>query len=402
MLLTGGDGLKGRDGAGLGGPRADRERPRAVTTCLIILATLGIFAVAYFAHALIMPVVLALFFAMVLSPPVEAMRRRGVPGILASALVMLLVAGVIASLVNATREPASEWVERAPRVLSDLDRKIRPIQRFAVKIDEVAAQAGRVTGVPESGPEPAPAAPSRGLLWKTPAAIIPVVGVFFLTFFFLSSGPVLLMKLAESRRRMTSARQLVTVAEHVRRQMARYLGTIATINVGLGAATAALAWAFELPTPLLWGVMAGLFNFIPYAGSAITLVVLTIVAILTHDTLGPAVGVAASYLAIATLEGQVVQPLALGRRLALSPLIVFLGLWLWGWLWGVAGMFLATPILLTVKAISCELKSWSAVAEFLGPARAPPITARAREWRRFRRRLRASVPIEQLPDRKAG
>ncbi|MCI0434332.1 MAG: AI-2E family transporter, partial [Gemmatimonadetes bacterium] len=306
---------------------------------LAILAGVALFAVLYFASALIVPVVLALFFAIVLSPAVEALRRRSVPGMLAAALVMLLLAGAIGSLVDATMEPAREWVERAPRVLSEVDRKVRPLRRFVVKIDEVAAQAGRVTGAPAADQEPAAIAPTRGLLWKTPAVVVPLAGVFFLTFFILASGPVLLVKLAESRRRTSSARRLITVAERVRRQIARYLGTIAMINVGLGAATATLAWAFVLPTPLLWGVMAGLFNFIPYAGSATTLLVLTIVAILTHDTLGPAAGVAASFLAIATLEGQVVQPLALGRRLALSPLIVFLGLWLWGWLWGVAGMF---------------------------------------------------------------
>jgi predicted PurR-regulated permease PerM len=379
-----------------------RRDSQSVRTSLLILATLAVFAIAYVAHALLMPVVLALSFAMLLSPPVEFMRRHGIPGVVASALVMLLLAGGIAALVNTTMEPAREWVERMPRMLSDVDRKVRPLRRFAVKIDEVAAQAGRVTGVPAAAPKPAPAPSPTGLLWKTPAVIIPVAGVFFLTFFFLSSGPSLLLRVAESRRSTSSARRLITVAEHVRRQIARYLATIAIINVGLGIATAALAWAFELPTPLLWGVMAGLFNFIPYAGSATTLVVLTIVAIVTHDTLAPAVGVAASFLALATLEGQVVQPLALGRRLALSPLIVFLGLWLWGWLWGVAGMFLATPILLTVKAISCEVRSWSAITQFLGPVRAPPITARAREWRRYRRRLRAPARIEPVPERKAA
>jgi predicted PurR-regulated permease PerM len=392
MSLTEREAMQGAD--------SNRREIRAAKISLVTLATLAVFAVLYFAHALLVPVVLALVFALVLSPAVEALRRRGVPGIVASGLVMLLLAATIASLVNVTMDPAREWVERAPRLLSDVDRKVRPLRRFVVQIDEVAAQAGRVTGAPTATPEP-PVAPSHGLLWKTPDVLVPVIGVFFLTFFLLSSGPVLLVRLAESRRRTTSARQLLTVAEQVRRQIARYLGTIATINVGLGVATAALAWTFELPTPLLWGVMAGVFNFIPYAGAATTLVVLTIVAILTHDSLGPAFGVAAAFLALATLEGQVVQPLALGRRLALSPLIVFLGLWLWGWLWGVAGMFLATPILITVKAISCELKSWAPVAEFLGPARAPPITARAREWRRFRRRMRTPANLAPVSERKA-
>ena len=131
--------------------------------------------------------------------------------------------------------------------------------------------------------------------------------------------------------------------------------------------TAIIAYAFDLPTPLLWGVMAAVLNFVPYAGSAATLTALTLVAILTHDTLGPAFGVALCYLAAATIEGQLVQPLALGRRLALSPLIVFLGLWVWGWIWGVAGLLLATPILLAIKSVSCQTSRWGPVAEFLSP-----------------------------------
>jgi predicted PurR-regulated permease PerM len=131
-------------------------------------------------------------------------------------------------------------------------------------------------------------------------------------------------------------------------------------------------------------------------------VLLTVVTILSHDTLSPALGIAAGFLTLATIEGQVVQPLALGRRLALSPLIVFLGLWLWGWLWGVPGMLLATPILLTVKAVSCETKHGAALAEFLSPARASPITARAREWRRLRRKWRKPHRVAAQDTRAAG
>lgn len=353
---------------------------------LTLLATLAVFAALYFAAAMIIPVVLALFFAIVLSPAVEGLQRLKVPSLLAAGLVMLMLAGAFALVVDATVEPAREWVERVPRILSDLDRKVRPLRRMAGQIDEVAIQAGRVTGSEPAAPEPGAMTLTRGLLWRTPALLVVGAAVFFLTFFFLSSGPQLLGKLADSRRRTATARRLLTAAEHVRRQLARYLITIAIINVGLGLATAALAWAFGLPSPLLWGVLAGVLNFVPYAGSATTLVILTVVAILTHDNLSPALGIAAGYLTLATIEGQVIQPLALGRRLALSPLIVFLGLWMWGWLWGVPGLLLATPILITVKAVSRELKRGGALAAFLSPARAPAIMTRAREWRRLRRK----------------
>jgi predicted PurR-regulated permease PerM len=363
---------------------------------VVIIALIATGAALHFARDLTMPVALAFFFAVILSPAVERLRRLAIPNSIAAAMVMLVVLGAMAGLVRLTMDPARAWFERAPSVLQDLETKLRPIQQVAVRLDKVAAQAERVAGgASQSSADATMPGANHGLLYKTPAMIVPVAGVFFLTFFLLASGPPLLARLAAGRRRSTAARNSVIIVERARRELSRFLGTIALINIGLGIVTAGIAYVFELPTPLLWGVMAGVLNFVPYAGSATTLTVLTIVAILTHDTLSPAFGVALTYLAAATIEGQLVQPLALGRRLALSPLIVFLGLWLWGWIWGVGGMLLATPILLTAKSVSCQVMSWGPVAEFLSPSASPPITSSARAWRRAYRRRRLVPRREQ-------
>ncbi len=362
---------------------------------VVILAIIAIGAALHLARDLTMPVALAVFFAVILSPAVERLRRFAIPNGVAVAIVMLTVLAAIAMLVRVTVEPARDWFERVPSVLSDVERKLRPLQQVAVRIDNVAAQAERVAGG-ASQAAPDISTDNRGLLRKTPGALLPVAGVFFLTFFLLASGPPLLARLGAGRRRSsTTAGHGVIIVERARRELSRFLGTIALINIGLGAVTAGIAYAFDLPTPLLWGVMAGVLNFVPYAGSATTLTVLTMVAIITHDTLGPAFGVALSYLTAATIEGQLVQPLALGRRLALSPLIVFLGLWVWGWIWGVGGLLLATPILLTIKSVSCQIMSWGPLAEFLSPSASPPITSSARAWRRARRRRRLTPRREQ-------
>jgi predicted PurR-regulated permease PerM len=361
---------------------------------VVILAIVAVGAALHLARDLTMPVALAVFFAVILSPAVERLRRFAIPNSIAAAIVMLSVVAVLAILVRVTIEPARDWFERAPSVLSDVERKLRPLQQVAVRIDKVAAQAERVAGG-SFQPSPDISTDNRSLLRKTPGVIVPVAGVFFLTFFLLASGPPLLARLGAGRRRSTAARHAVIIVERARRELSRFLGTITLINIGLGTVTAGIAYAFDLPTPLLWGVMAGVLNFVPYAGSATTLTVLAMVAILTHDTLGPAFGVALSYLIAATIEGQLVQPLALGRRLALSPLIVFLGLWVWGWIWGVGGLLLATPILLTIKSVSCQIMSWGPIAEFLSPSASPPITSSARAWRRARRRRRLSPRREQ-------
>ncbi len=208
------------------------------------------------------------------------------------------------------------------------------------------------------------------LLFRTPGMLVTLVGSFFLTFFLLAWGPRLIARVAGGANH-PHAERAVHVLNSAQHEIAQYLGTVAIINVALGLATAGITAAFGLPTPMLWGVLAATLNFIPYAGSAVTLVVITIVALLTQEGIGPAIGVALAYLALATIEGQLVQPLAIGRRLALNPLLVFMALWFWGWLWGVAGMVLATPFLLAAKAVTCQVPGFEPIARMLSPSPAP-------------------------------
>jgi predicted PurR-regulated permease PerM len=110
-----------------------------------------------------------------------------------------------------------------------------------------------------------------------------------------------------------------------------------------------------MPNALLWGVIAFVLNFIPYAGPATTLVLLTVVALVSFDGLGKAFAVAGSFLVLTGIEGQLLQPVLVGRRLDLSPLVVLLSLWFGGWLWGIAGVALAVPLLVSVKSLLIEL-----------------------------------------------
>jgi predicted PurR-regulated permease PerM len=128
-----------------------------------------------------------------------------------------------------------------------------------------------------------------------------------------------------------------------------------------------------MPNPWLWGTMAAVLNFIPYLGSTTTLIVLTVVAIVSFDGLGHAVAVAGSYLALATVEGQFVQPLLVGRRLQLNPMLVFLALWFGGLFWGIAGIILATPTLVALKVVAENASGGEPLVNFLSPHARDPI-----------------------------
>jgi predicted PurR-regulated permease PerM len=137
--------------------------------------------------------------------------------------------------------------------------------------------------------------------------------------------------------------------------------------------------ALGMPNPVLWGALAAVLNFIPYVGSATTLVVLSVVAIVSFDSVGRVLAVAATYLGLATIEGQILQPLLLGRRLELSPIIVFLALWFGGWFWGIAGVVMAVPCLVALKVAAEHSVHGTPLVEFLSPSIAKRLIPAARK-----------------------
>jgi predicted PurR-regulated permease PerM len=164
-----------------------------------------------------------------------------------------------------------------------------------------------------------------------------------------------------------NAAHVLEVIEKVRKEVGRFYVTTAIINLGLGLATTGLMMLLGMPTPYLWGIIAATLNFIPYAGPATTLIIITLAAVVSFDKLGQVAAVSASYIALAAVEGQIIQPLFVGRRLEVNPLLIFLALWFGGLFWGIAGVILATPTLVALKVVAENAMSGTALMEFLGP-----------------------------------
>jgi predicted PurR-regulated permease PerM len=158
----------------------------------------------------------------------------------------------------------------------------------------------------------------------------------------------------------------VEVGREIQRELGRYFFTVTLINGALGIATAIAMRALGMPNPLLWGAMAMLLNYIPYLGPSTTLAVLSMAAVMSFDDLNRIWPVPAVFLALVVLEGQLIQPIVVGRSLRLNPVMVFVAFLLLGWLWGIAGMFLAVPILVTLKVICDHVERFAALAEYLG------------------------------------
>lgn len=349
-----------RSGTSRGGFRAVRG--------LLILA---IGALLYVGHQAFVPVALALLLALILSGPVEALHARRVPRSLSAFVIMLSVLGALAGTLNFISVPAQQWFAGAPQTLKVIKQKVRPLSKLMNRIDEIRDSAGNMGSsakAPVAAPTPVAQSNAPMVIFEsTRDALLSAMTVIILTIFLLAGGPPMLARMASAVAGDLNAAHATDVIEKLRREVGRFYLTTALINTGLGCATAALMALCGMPNPLLWGTVAALLNFIPYAGSATTLLLLTSVAIVSFDSLGQVLAVAGSYLALATLEGQVVQPLLVGRRLALNPVLVFLALWFGGFFWGIAGIILATPALVALKVTAENSQRGKPMLDFLSP-----------------------------------
>jgi len=204
---------------------------------------------------------------------------------------------------------------------------------------------------------------------QTREVIVSAMTIVIMTLFLLAGGPAVLARMTAAFASRAHASHVLKVIEAVRSEVGRYYATIALINLGLGVATCVAMTLLRMPNPILWGVLAGILNFIPYVGSATTLVVLAIVAFVSFDGVGQVLAVTGTYLALTTIEGQIIQPLFVGQRLELNPIIVFLALWVGGWFWGIPGIILAVPTLVALKVVAEHSEQGAPLLEFLSPNR---------------------------------
>ena len=342
------------------------------------LFLLALFYTFYFARSLLLPVVLALLLSLILSPAVRALKRMLVPEpIGAAAVVAGLTAILVWGLVQLF-EPASDWLAKMPQIAEQVERKLSTLRRSVEQVSDAAAKVEALTTVEaETNRSAQVVAKSPSLLSRvvsgTQNAIIAAGATIVLLYFILASGDLFMRKLVRVLPTLDDKKTAVAVARTIQSAIAQYLFTISCINVGLGVATAAVLHLVGMPNAILWGVMVALFNYVPYIGPALSGIVLTVVAFLTFEHMNEVLLVPAAYFALETIEGQFITPILTGRSLTLNPVMIFLSMLLWGWIWGVIGALMAVPILMTVKIFCDHVESLHGLGEFLTGKSSRPI-----------------------------
>jgi predicted PurR-regulated permease PerM len=280
----------------------------------------------------------------------------------------LALVGVVGAAFIGLAQPAADWIERAPHVLQQIDMKARDIKEPIEALKRAAEEVEKTANV---GPaSPAMTVSGRGLLERAFGGAIHALTqcavVVILLIFLLSFGDMFKEKLVRVMPTMTEKKRAVQIWREIEHDMSRYLFTMTLINFGYGAIVGVCLHFVGLPNPALWGVMAALLNYIPYFGPLIGITVLFVVGVVTFDRIELAFVPPAILGAVNFVEGSFVTPNILGRRFEMNPVVIFMAVTFWGWIWGVPGALMAVPILVSFKVLCDHIERLRNVGEFLG------------------------------------
>lgn len=352
-------------------PSGERpQRPRS-PAALVVLAVLAVAFTLWAAQDLVLPVLLAMFLALVGNPIIRTLQRIHLPRFIGALLVLAIgIAGTML-LARQLAQPAGEWIREVPREIGGLAPKLRDLAKPVRDANRVAENIARAAGG-ESTSKPVQVVkteindPYRALT-ATPRMVASVLAVVLLTFFFMVYGEDLQRKAIALLPDRQKKKVTVEILHAIETEISRYVFTITIINLLLGLVYAACLYFFlavPLDEALLWGTMAALLNFAPYVGPLIGMAVMLAMGFLSYEPWQSLVP-AAIYLGLHTLEGQLVTPIVLGRRMALSPLLLILALMVFGWMWGILGLLLAVPLLVCVKIVLSRIEGMEGWARLL-------------------------------------
>ncbi len=331
-----------------------------VRAAIFILTLLALLYTVHVAREVLLPITLAIIFALLLAPVVNRLESWHIPRALSS--IVLISAGLLlfSAGIYLLSSSAMDWLRKLPEAgeaiqhylvdvqdeVAEVDSATKNIESLSEQVDVLSGDKSNKVVIAEPG--------LRTELWLGLRNFVMFGALsIMLLFFLLSSGDALLRRVLETMPSKEDRKRVVRIAVQAQTQMSRYLGTITAVNGLVGFITALVLWAMGFPDPALWGVIAAALRFVPYLGVSLTVALLTVVGAVTFQNPWYIAAAPLGYLIFASLVGQIIDPLVHGFRFQLNPIIVFVWIFFWGWLWGAPGVLLAVP-LLTLFQVCCK------------------------------------------------
>jgi predicted PurR-regulated permease PerM len=305
----------------------------------IFLILLGAFL--YIGRAILLPIMAASVVALTLAPLVKAGKRHGISPWLTSLVIVALGLGALGLAATMLAGPVSEWIGRAPEIGSTIKDKLAVLDRPLASLHELQTALSGGEGVNVN-------TPPTSLVLPVVAFVTPAAGellLFFGTLLFFLIGQIeLRTSLVSLFGNRDTKLRFLKIMRDIERNLAGYLTVVTIINAALGTVVAVGTWLVGYPNPVIFGVLAALLNYVPYVGPGVMVIALFGVGLVSFDSIAHAAIAPLGFIALTALEGHLITPTIVGRRLTLNPLVVLLALAFWTWMWGPFGAFLAVPL----------------------------------------------------------
>ncbi len=302
-----------------------------------------------------LPVTAALVVAIALVPMLEWFERRGVPAKLAAGLCVIIFLMIMAFAIGSIVIPAMDWVVRVPERIGRVQEALAPVLDLYKNLDnyidrifsQIAVSSGDVRSVRVETPNS-----MLGLLTASaPHALIQLFFALLVVYFFLAGWTAMRRRTIKSRGSFEGAMTTARVIQQVVEATSTYIGTITVINVALGALTALILWGLGMDSPVMWGGIVAVANYIPYLGPIVSALLLFVGGLMTFPDVWSAMLPPAIFIGLHTIEANAITPMIVGRRIEVNPLLILVSLSFWAWVWGTTGALLAVPLLIIIKTV---------------------------------------------------
>lgn len=344
---------------GHGHVRVDWHRDRLLAA-LTLIAGIGLLLGLPFAlragAEFFLPVTASLVIAIAMVPGLEWLQRRRVPAPLAALLCLLLFLIAANLVLVSIVVPAAEWFRVLPERIGLIQANLAPLIDFYSNLqkfidDSIAMIATGPVAAAQTVAVTAPRSLLDLVATSAPYALIQMFFAMLLIYFFLAGWTRLRERTITSRGSFDGAMATARVIQNLVDATSAYLGTITAINLVLGLSVAFCLYLVGMPSPLMWGGIVAILNYIPYLGPILAALLLAMGGLMTFPDLWWALLPAFIQIALHLIEANVVTPMVVGRRLTINPILILISLSFWGWVWGTPGALLAVPLLIIIKTV---------------------------------------------------
>jgi predicted PurR-regulated permease PerM len=335
---------------------AKRDR---LLASLTLIAGIGVVVAIPFAlragAEFFMPVTAALVVAIALVPALEWFERRGIPSKASAGLCVLIFIAFAIFAIGSIVVPARDWVAQIPSKVPKVRATLEPVIQLYNHLDKFINKTASQIVISQERTQAVhvetPNSMSSLLLTSAPHLLIQLFFALLVIFFFLAGWTAMRKKTIVSRGSFEGALTTARVIQQVVDATSTYLGTITLINLGLGTLTALVLWWIGMPSPIMWGGIVAVANYVPYLGPIVCALLLFFGALMTFPDVWAALLPPAAFIGFHLVEANFFTPMVVGHRLTISPLSILISLSFWAWVWGTTGALLAVPLLIIMKTV---------------------------------------------------